>query len=515
MFLYLLAIIPLCFLLKFVSKTSLLHIFKKWLRLLEDKCYVYQFYKVPEFNHNRQENQLYRKISTYLNSLPCVEDSDFTNLFSGNKSNEINLVLDTNQNIVDSFLGARVTWINEKNEKTCLKSFVLKIRRNDKRRILRPYLQHIHAKFDEIEQRRKEVRLFVNLNDETDGNRKWIAVPFTHPATFDTVVMEHDLKNKVKADLETFLKSKQHYNRIGRIWKRNYLLYGPSGTGKSTLIAAIANFLNYDVYNVDLSKISDDSDLKLLLLQSTNKSLIVIEDLDSYLCNKSTTLSLSAILNFMDGIFSCCGDERIMIFTMNNKDQIDPTVLRPGRIDHQIYFPLCDFNAFKSLASSHLGLKDHKLFPQVEENFQTGSVLSPAEISEIMISNRSSPSRALRLVISSHQSNSKLVPSIKTSDKIETIQSNNEVNVAPKHPLWLSKSRSVRPLEESGESGTYPEPQPQGLFKSKSVRPMGESVDSGTFGKESVNELRKFYGLIRIKSSRKKPQSFDLDTSEK
>ncbi|MCD7459255.1 hypothetical protein HAX54_040455 [Datura stramonium] len=508
MFLYLLTIIPLCFLLKFVSKTSLLHILKKWLRLLEDKCYVYQFYKVPQFNHNMQENQLYRKINTYLNSLPFVEDSAFTNLFSGSKTNEINLVLDTNQKIVDNFLSARVSWINEKDEKTGLKSFVLKVRKNDKRRILRPYLQHIHSKFDEIEQRRKEVRLFVNVNDESDGNRRWISVPFTHPATFDTVVMEQDLKNKVKADLETFLKSKQHYNRIGRIWKRNYLLHGPSGTGKSTFIAAMANFLSYDVYNIDLSKVSDDSDLKLLLLQSTSKSLIVIEDLDSYLCKNSTALSLSAILNFMDGIFSCCGDERLMIFTTNSKDQIDPTVLRPGRIDHHIHFPLCDFNAFKSLASSHLGLKDHKLFPQVEENFQTGSVLSPAEISEIMISNRSSPSRALKMVISTHQSNSKLVPS-RISDKIETIHSNNEADLAPKHPLWLSKSRSVRPVEESGESGVYP----QGLRKSKSVRPMVESGDPGAFGKESVNELRKFYGLIRIKSRRKK--SLDFDTIEK
>uniref|UniRef100_A0A0V0H448 Putative avr9/Cf-9 rapidly elicited protein-like n=1 Tax=Solanum chacoense TaxID=4108 RepID=A0A0V0H448_SOLCH len=191
-----------------------------------------------------------------------------------------------------------------------------------------------------------------------------------------------------------------------------------------------------------------------------------------------------------------------MIFTMNSKDQIDPAVLRPGRIDHHIHFPLCDFNAFKSLANSHLGLKDHKLFPQVEESFQTGSVLSPAEISEIMISNRSSPSRALKLVISTHQSNSKLVP----SDKIEMIHNNIEADLAPKHPLWLSKSRSVRPVEESSESDKYP----QGLIKSKSVRPMVESV---AFGKESVNDLRKFYGLIRIKSSRKK--SLDFDTSEK
>ncbi|KAL0391253.1 UNVERIFIED_CONTAM: AAA-ATPase [Sesamum latifolium] len=63
----------------------------------------------------------------------------------------------------------------------------------------------------------------------------------------------------------------------------------------------------------------------------------------------------------MDGIFSCCGEERVMVFTMNSKDNVGACLLRPGRIDVHINFPLCDFTAFKSLASSHLGLKDHKI----------------------------------------------------------------------------------------------------------------------------------------------------------
>lgn len=137
--------------LRFLSKTSLLYVLKNWWRLLEDKFHAYQSYRVPQFNQHMQENQLYRKVYTYLNSLPCIEDSDFANLFSGNKSSDISLVLDSNQTISDTFLSARVYWTNEN------KTLALKIRRKDKRRILRPYLQHIHRVFDEIEQRRKEV----------------------------------------------------------------------------------------------------------------------------------------------------------------------------------------------------------------------------------------------------------------------------------------------------------------------------------------------------------------------
>ncbi|KAG6430270.1 hypothetical protein SASPL_108334 [Salvia splendens] len=69
------------------------------------------------------------------------------------------------------------------------------------------------------------------------------------------------------------------------------------------------------------------------------------------------------------------------------------------RIDVHIYFPLCDFNSFKTLASNYLGVKKHKLFPQVEEIIQSGRTMSPAEISELMLVNRSSPSRALKTVI--------------------------------------------------------------------------------------------------------------------
>jgi hypothetical protein len=58
----------------------------------------------------------------------------------------------------------------------------------------------------------------------------------------------------------------------------------------------------------------------------------------------------------------------------------------------------------KALTSNYLGLKDHKLYSQVEEGFHAaGACLSPAELGEIMLANRASPSRALRSVITKLQ----------------------------------------------------------------------------------------------------------------
>ncbi|KAF2299375.1 hypothetical protein GH714_031766 [Hevea brasiliensis] len=458
-------------LLRFLSGTSVLQILVRCWRSFEDHFHVYQFYKVPQYNEHFQENRLYRKISTYLISLPAMEDSDFTNLFSGPKSNDIILHLDANQVIEDNFLSARVWWSNEKSETNGKRTFLLKLRKKDKRRILRPYLQHILSVADEIEQSKKEIKLYMNVESEPHENGRWRWVPFTHPATMDTVVMDGDLKNKVKADLESFLKSKQYYHRLGRVWKRSYLLLGDSGTGKSSFIAAMAKFLNFDVYDIDITKVSDDSDLKMLLLQTTSRSMIVIEDLDRFLIEKSKVVSLSGMLNFMDGIVSCCGEERLMVFTMNSKDQVvEQAIMRPGRIDFHINFPLCDFSAFKSLANSYLGVKEHKLFPQVEEIFQTGGTsVSPAEIGEIMISNRNSPTRALKSVISALQNNS---------------------IVAQR----LSESRSVRSRDESGEA------------------------EGGVFCRESVHtvrEFRKLYGLLRMGSRRKEEHSLDLGSVDK
>ncbi|KAF7826220.1 AAA-ATPase [Senna tora] len=449
-------------------KTGFIYTVKRLWRITEDYFHVHQFFKVPELNESMRENQLYKKVSLYLHSLPSIEDSDFTNLVTsaGKNQNDIVLCLDPKQTIIDHFLGARVFWFQEtaqgKSESEN-RTFILKIRKADKRRILRPYFQHIHAVADEIEQQgKRDLKLFMNSGA---GKGRWRSVPFTHPSTLDTLAMESDLKNKIKSDLESFLKAKQYYNRLGRVWKRSFLLYGPSGTGKSSFVAAMANFLGYDVYDIELYNLHGDSDMRLLLLETTPKSIVVIEDLDRFLMEKKPTgVSFSGILNFMDGILnSCCAEERIMVFTMTSKDRIDPNLLRPGRVDVHIHFPLCDFSSFKTLASSYLGVKDHKLFSQVEEIFQSGASLSPAEIGELMIANRNSPSRAIKSVINALQTDG----DGRGSGMIGRRSDNDEE------------------LDGRGDGGS--------LCRE---------------GPHTVKDIRKLYGLFRLRSD-SKSQSFD------
>lgn len=453
--------------------TSLSSIFSRWLSLLQDHLHSYNLYRIPRYNPHSQENNLFCRISAYIKSLPSLEDSDFVSLYSGDKPGDIVLSLDSDRPVMvlDAFLSARITWTCQKSE------LVLKIRSRDKKRVLLPYIQHIHKVAEDIEQRKnKELRIYLNrsLGIGNDVDQQWKSFPFVHPSSFDTVVLDDQVKSKVKGDLELFLKSKQYYNKIGRVWRRSYLLYGGSGTGKSTFAAAMAKFLSYDLYDIDLSKELDGSALKMLLMQTTRRSLILVESLDWHLMGKSTAVSLSAVLNFMDGVVSGCGEERVMVFTMNCKQHIDPLVMRPGRVDVHIYFPLCDFSGFKSLALSHLGIKDHRLFGQVEDLFQNGPQLSPAEISEIMISNRTSPARALKLLITTLESNG----DAKELDKVQV-----------QHRLNASGRERVSDDSDGSRSGN----------KRESVNP--------------IREIQKFYGLIRLKNSKKEDSTDHLGSN--
>ena len=73
-------------------------------------------------------------------------------------------------------------------------------------------------------------------------------------------------------DLDRFVEKGTTYNR-------GYLLCGPTGTGKSSLVAAMANYLKADVCDLDLSQVSSSSQLQTLLMETTNTSILLVEDI--------------------------------------------------------------------------------------------------------------------------------------------------------------------------------------------------------------------------------------------
>uniref|UniRef100_A0A453JEQ5 AAA+ ATPase domain-containing protein n=2 Tax=Aegilops tauschii TaxID=37682 RepID=A0A453JEQ5_AEGTS len=224
--------------------------------------------------------------------------------------------------------------------------------------------------------------------------------------------MDPKQKETIIDDLMAFQENKEYYIKVGKPWKRGYLLYGPPGTGKSTMIAAMANFLDYDVYDLELTAIKNNTELRKLFIETTGKSIIVIEDIDCSIDltgkrrkgkkgsgdkdsddndrpklpmepekDDDTKVTLSGLLNFIDGLWSACGGERIIIFTTNHKEKLDPALIRRGRMDKHIEMSYCRFEGFKVLAKNYLDVVEHELFGEIWQLLEETD-MSPADVAE-------------------------------------------------------------------------------------------------------------------------------------
>ncbi|CAD6256333.1 unnamed protein product [Miscanthus lutarioriparius] len=256
--------------------------------------------------------------------------------------------------------------------------------------VLDSYLPSIVRQWREIIATNRQRLLFTNHSQE--GKSRWINVPYNPPATFDMLAMDHSKKIEIMEDLTAFREAKEYHSKVGKAWKRGYLLHGPPGTGKSTMIGAMANFLEYDVYDLDLTSIKDNAELRKLFLDTTDRSIIVIEDIDAIEVELTTKrkgkeaakenddnhlvielseknnkgkVTLSGLLSFVDGLWSACGSERIFVFTTNHVDRLDPALIRRGRMDRHIEMSYCRFEAFKMLAKSYLDITEHSLFGEI------------------------------------------------------------------------------------------------------------------------------------------------------
>lgn len=383
--------------------------------------------KFNEFPGERlSRNEAYLAITRYLSSSSTQQAKRLKGEVIRN-SKSVLLTMDDREEVVDEFEGVKVWWSSGKNtsarthlpfnfhssatsiseERRFLK---LTFHQRHRDLITRRYLSHVIEKGKAMKFNNRQRKLYTN------NGGGWGHVVFGHTASFQTLAMDPEKKKEIMDDLIAFSKAEEFYSRIGRAWKRGYLLYGPPGTGKSTMISAMANLLGYDVYDLELTSVRDNTELRRLLIEISGKSIIVIEDIDCSLeiataqrkkktfegdeeaeeeekggkahkhhmkeeRKPSSSVTLSGLLNFIDGLWSTCGGERIVVFTTNHVEKLDPALIRKGRMDKHIELSYCTYQAFKVLAMNYLKLESHPLFPRISELL--GEVnMSPADVAE-------------------------------------------------------------------------------------------------------------------------------------
>ncbi|KAJ9672441.1 hypothetical protein PVL29_025879 [Vitis rotundifolia] len=349
-------------------------------------------------------SEAYKDIQTYLGYKSTRQASK---LKGGLVKNSRSLVLgiDDHEEVVDVFQGVQVWCISGKQNlnRKSISIYPVRGQSYDRRYytltfhkrhwdlISGPYLNYVLREGKALKDRNRQKKLYTNK----EGEWNWVA--FEHPATFKTLALEPEKKAEIMEDLIAFSENEEYYRRIG--------------TGKSTMIAAMANLLNYDVYDLELTGVENNTELKMLLMEISSKSIIVIEDIDCSLDltgqrkkaatyedseeeedekekkggkekgTKTSKVTLSGLLNFIDGLWSACGGERVIVFTTNHIEKLDQALIRKGRMDKHIELSYCSFEAFKVLARNYLNVESHHLFPKISELLREVD-MTPADVAE-------------------------------------------------------------------------------------------------------------------------------------
>jgi hypothetical protein len=319
---------------------------------------------------------------------------------------------------------------------------------------LRSYVDTITDKYlQDIRTCRSHKRFIYNLTKTTIKEEQsrfdcWDEYEFESTRTFTSLFF--DGKEELLDRIQFFLNNKEWYCKIGIPYSLGIGLHGPPGTGKTSLIKAIANYTNRDIIIVSLKIIKTKTQLEQFFFENTynrdnkpgsksfDKKIIVFEDIDcigdivlnrdrdtvkpskfnqtqvvNNILHKPTDkadakmedvlktmdidtasmyskmianellvdekITLDDILNMWDGIRETPG--RILIMTSNHYHDLDPALIRPGRIDISHEMKNASYQTIRNLYEHLFNHKiDEPTLLLINEYFY-----SPAELINIYI----------------------------------------------------------------------------------------------------------------------------------
>ena len=177
-----------------------------------------------------------------------------------------------------------------------------------------------------------KVKVYVN------SDWHWQKIQCQVPRKLNTVILKDGLQYKVVDDIKEFFKKEKWYNKMGIPYRRGYLLHGCPGTGKTSLVKALAGHLGIPIYILNIDHDMKENQFHTLISDVPQKSIIVIEDIDCLFTgkrkmDKKYKITFKTVLNAIDGIVSPYGT--LLFLTTNHKLKLDPALIRPGRIDRQ------------------------------------------------------------------------------------------------------------------------------------------------------------------------------------
>jgi 26S proteasome regulatory subunit T2 len=173
---------------------------------------------------------------------------------------------------------------------------------------------------------------------------------------------------EIKEAVELPLTHPELYEDIGIKPPKGVILYGEPGTGKTLLAKAVANSTSATFLRVVGSELiqkylGDGPKLVRELFRVADElapSIVFIDEIDAVGTKRYDSTSggereiqrtMLELLNQMDG-FDALSEVKVIMAT-NRIDTLDPALIRPGRIDRKIEFPLPDAKTKRRIFGIH------------------------------------------------------------------------------------------------------------------------------------------------------------------
>lgn len=182
-------------------------------------------------------------------------------------------------------------------------------------------------------------------------------MPLTSSKPFDNLSYPSDILDFIE-EVRRWRNSKDELLKRGVPWRFGASLSGPPGSGKTSMVRAIAQELDLPIHAYDLTTMSN-RDLNEAWDNSLSQTpcIVLLEDIDRIFdenkkiitTQNKDPLTLDALLNCIGGAKNA--DGILLIATANDVSKLDPALgvpdetgksTRPGRLDRAVFVGLLD-----------------------------------------------------------------------------------------------------------------------------------------------------------------------------